>query len=97
MPGVILWLLTRSSSSSEDTALIPAILFFAWLLLLFTALTLFARVPEVDADMGWWRRQRTLLVRFAFWILALLLGVLAIATLVTTLQLASAWVRLYVF
>lgn len=98
MPPVILWLLARSDGSSDDTALIPAILFFVWLLLLYTALTLFARAPGPDDDReaGWWRRQKTRLVRFLYTVLALLLGVLAVATLVTTWQLASAWVYLYV-
>lgn len=96
MPAVILWLLTRSDGSGEDTGLIPAILFFVWLLLLYTALTLFARVPEPDGQAGWWQRQKTALARFLYTVLALLLAVLAIATLITTWQLASAWVYLYV-
>lgn len=96
MPAVILWLLARSDGSSDDTALIPAILFFVWLLLLYTALTLFARVPEPDSGAGWWQRQKTRLVRFLYTVLALLVTVLAIATVVTTWQLASAWVYLYV-
>lgn len=97
MPPVILWLLARSDGSSDDRGLIPAILFFVWLLLLYTALTLFARVPgEPGSGAGWWQRQKTRLVRFLYAALAVLLAVLAIATVITTWQLASAWVYLYV-
>ncbi|MEX1196492.1 MAG: hypothetical protein WEB57_01345 [Pseudohongiellaceae bacterium] len=96
MPPVILWLLAGPGGGGDDRALIPAILFFAWLLLLYTALTLFARVPEPDVEAGWWQRQKTRLVRFLYGVLAVLVTVLAIATVVTTWQLASAWVYLYV-
>lgn len=95
MPVVILWLLIRSDGASGDTALIPAILFFAWLLLLHTALTMFTRVPAMEPEQSWWQRQVTRFVRFVYAILALLVTGLAIATVVTTLQLASAWLRTY--
>ncbi len=97
MPLVILWLaLTGSGGSNGDQALIPAILFFAWLLLLNTALTLFADVPELRPDMSWWQRQKVEAVRALYWLLALLVVGIAAATLVTTWQLASVWVYMYV-
>ena len=96
MPLVILWLLSGADAGSDDRALIPAILFFVWLLLLNTALGLFANIPERRSDMGWWQRQKVRLVRGLYWLLALLVTAIAVATLVTTWQLASVWVYMYV-
>ncbi|MGM0633996.1 MAG: hypothetical protein ACQETO_12590 [Pseudomonadota bacterium] len=97
MPMVILWLaLAGSDGSHGDRALIPAILFFAWLLLLNTALALFADVPERHSDMNWWQRQKVVMARAFYWLLALLVVGIAAATLVTTWQLASVWVYMYV-
>lgn len=96
MPFVIAFLVFGSDGNSEDVALMPSVVLLAWLLLLHTALALFREVPAVRPEDGWWRRTKTRGVRALYSLLALLVMAITIAVLITSYQLVSTWVYLYV-
>lgn len=96
MPFVIAILVFGSDGNSEDVALMPAVVLLVWLLLLHTALTVFRDVPVPRPEDGWWQRRKTCLARALYGVLALLVMMITLAVLITSYQLVSAWVYLYV-
>lgn len=97
LPVIIGLLLLSSPADGQDAWLIPSLLLFLWILLLYTGINLFADVPPpATADQPWHRRAGVSLRRGLYYILATLAVLLAVATIVTTYQLASVWVYTHV-
>jgi hypothetical protein len=96
MIPVILWILFTSASQAQDIYLIPALVPFAWLLLLYALLSLFPAIPErASGELRWPARIRIAAKRGLYAILALLMLAVTLALIIITLQLLGAWRRMY--
>lgn len=90
------WIVLTSESHAQDIYLIPAVLMFIWLLLLYAFLSLFASVPErAPRDASVILRFRSGLRRAVYYTLALFMLLVSAALVMTTAQLIGAWVRMY--
>lgn len=96
MVAVLVATVVFSGSLSQDVLLIPAILFFVWLLLLFSFLNLFAHVPARQSEAGLWQRLLDWFKRGFYYLFAVVMVLISIAVLVTTYQLTVAWLYMYI-
>ena len=93
---LLAWILMTSNSRQQDIYLIPALLLFIWLLLLFSFLSLFAQVPAPAAvHQSWFNRMKAGLMRAFYYLVALFMLAVTAALLLTSMQLAGAWLRMY--
>jgi hypothetical protein len=96
MVPVIAWILFTSDTQAQDMYLIPALVPFAWLLLLFAMLSLFPAIPDRAArDLPWHQRFPVAWRRGLYALLAGLMLMVTLGLLVITLQLLGAWRRMY--
>ncbi len=90
-------LMVGPESLQREMLLIPALLLFVWLVLVYAFINLFAAVPDVaSSDAGLWRRLCVAMQRGFYYLFAMLMAALTVAVVVTTFQLTMAWLRSYV-
>ena len=93
----VVLVLVLSGSHTQDVLLIPLLLFFIWVTMLFSCINLFTHVPRHQkAGGGWLRRLLTSLKRGVFYLFALIFLVISIGLIVTTYQLIMVWVYMYI-
>jgi cytochrome b561 len=93
---VLMWIITASDSPSQDIFLIPALILFVWLLLLYSFLSLFAEIPPiVPASSPWQVRAGAAIKRGLYYLVAVCMLLITNALLITSLQLFGAWWRMY--
>lgn len=96
MIPVILWILFTSHTQAQDIYLIPALVPFAWLLLLYAMLSLFPAIPDrASRELPWYERFPIAWRRGLYGVLAVMMLLVTLSLVVITLQLMGAWRRMY--
>lgn len=94
--GAGTWILMTSGDQAEDVAFIPAMLLFAWAIMLHSFLNLFAHVPpRVEPGRKFGMQLTARLKRGVYYMFAVLMAVVSLLLLVTTLQMLGAWRAMY--
>jgi len=90
-------ILLFSGSHTQDMLMIPLLLLFIWVTMLFSCINLFAHVPRpANEETGWLSRLGRKLKRSVFYLFALIFLLISVGLVVTTFQLVMVWVRMYV-
>lgn len=93
---LLMWIIINSASPSQEVYLIPALILFVWLLLLYSFLSLFAEIPQaLEGSNPWSARVRAAIKRGLYYVVAVCMLLITNALLITSLQLFGAWWRMY--
>ena len=93
---LLIWIITASGSQSQEIYLIPALILFVWLLLLYSFLSLFAEIPQaLQGSQPWSARVPAAIKRGLYYVVAAFMLLITSALLITSLQLFGAWWRMY--
>ncbi len=93
---VLIWIIAAPGSPSQEIYLIPTLILFVWLLLLYSFLSLFAEIPPVlQGSNPWSARMRATIKRGLYYVVAVFMLLITNALLITSLQLFGAWWRMY--
>lgn len=90
------YVLLVSNTRGQDLYFIPSLLLAIWSLLGATLLSAFQHVPTpASPSESWKERLINKMARLAYFLLALMMGVVTLSVLVVTWQLSSAWREMY--
>jgi len=93
---ILIGIITTSDSPSQEIYLIPALILFVWLLLLYSFLSLFAEIPRtLQGSNPWPVRVRAAIKRGLYYVVAVFMLLITNALVITSLQLFGAWWRMY--
>jgi len=93
--GAAAWVFLGMSPEGQDRWLIPVILAQVWVLLLYSGLLLFERVPGVVGNTeGWFDRTVAKLKRGCYHLFAWFMLLVSASVLIVTFQLSMAWIRM---
>jgi len=90
------YVLLVSNTRGQDLYFIPSLLLAIWSLLGATLISAFRHVPTpASPSESWKERLINKMARLAYFLLALMMGVVTLSVLLVTWQLSSAWREMY--
>jgi hypothetical protein len=91
-----IYVLLVSNTRGQDIYFIPSLLLAIWSLLGVTFISAFQHVPTPALPSERWKeRFFKKIVRMAYCLLALMMGIVGLSVIVVTWQLSSAWREMY--